>query len=105
MIGRAAQGNPWIFKQIQHRLATGEDCGPPDTAEIGRVLLGHISGLHDFYGAQQGVRVARKHIGWYLSNLPQGEAMRRQLVRVEDPDRQLRLLQRFFEDPDLAIAA
>jgi len=91
MIGRAAQGRPWIFREAQHFIDTGEFLPPPAPDDIQRWMLGHLQALHDFYGSVQGVRVARKHIGWYLQGLPGGEAWRRQLMGVEQADRQLSL--------------
>ncbi|MDN3523731.1 tRNA dihydrouridine synthase DusB [Halomonas sabkhae] len=67
MIGRGAQGNPWIFREIDHYLRHGQRMAPPDDAERIQVLGGHVSALHDFYGEYMGVRIARKHIGWYLA--------------------------------------
>lgn len=67
MIGRAAQGNPWVFREINHYLATGELLAPPTAFEIRSVLLGHLQALYDFYGEFMGVRIARKHLGWYFN--------------------------------------
>ena len=83
MIGRAAQGRPWLFRSIAHYLATGENCGEPDVAEMQRVLLEHLEGLYDLYGEEQGARVARKHIGWTVRALPGGEAFRSEVLRIE----------------------
>ena len=66
MIGRAAQGNPWLFKQIAHFLNTGQTLSKPSSTEKARVLMGHLEKLYQFYGDTTGVRVARKHIGWYF---------------------------------------
>ena len=76
MIGRAAQGRPWIFRQISHYLATGELLAAPRPREIGEVLVEHLDGLYDLYGDEQGTRVARKHIGWTVRELPGGESLR-----------------------------
>ena len=70
MIGRAALGNPWIFREIVHFLATGRTLPPPDVAEVRRVLLAHLDALYAFYGERRGVSIARKHIGWYTKGLP-----------------------------------
>ena len=70
LIGRAAQGRPWIFREIDHYLATGELLAPPDLAEVERILLEHLRALHAFYGDVMGVRIARKHVSWYLATLP-----------------------------------
>jgi tRNA-dihydrouridine synthase B len=96
MIGRAAQGRPWIFREISYYLATGRKLAPPLVAEIREVLLEHIEGLHQFYGPEQGLRVARKHIGWYLRDLPGGEDMRRHLNRIETAPEQLAAVAAYF---------
>ncbi len=67
MIGRGAQGKPWIFKQIQHYLETGENLAPPPLSELYKLLHEHVANVQDFYGDIAGVRIARKHVGWYLS--------------------------------------
>ncbi len=89
MIGRAAQGRPWIFREIQHYLDTGERLPSPSIEEIQTLMLGHLRELHAFYGEQPGLRIARKHIGWYLKNLPGSEPWRQALVRVESASEQL----------------
>ena len=76
MVGRAAQGRPWLFREIIHYLATGERLAPPRAREIGSVLVEHLDGLYDLYGDEQGTRVARKHIGWTVRELPGGEGLR-----------------------------
>jgi tRNA-dihydrouridine synthase B len=76
MIGRAAQGRPWLFREISHYLATGERLAPPAPTEMGAVLIEHLEGLDNLYGAEHGARVARKHIGWAVRELPGGEALR-----------------------------
>jgi len=76
MIGRAAQGRPWLFREITHYLATGEMLPAPRPREIGAVLVEHLDGLYDLYGDEQGTRVARKHIGWTVRELPGGEGLR-----------------------------
>ncbi len=96
MIGRAAQGRPWIFREIEHFLATGATLAPPRVAEISAVLAEHLQGLHAFYGAEHGVRVARKHIGWYVSDLPGGEAFRQEMNRIEDAGAQLAAVGAYF---------
>jgi tRNA-dihydrouridine synthase B len=68
LIGRAAQGRPWIFRQIAHYLTTGELLAPPSPEEVGAILLGHLHDLYAFYGEVQGARVARKHIAWYCAD-------------------------------------
>ncbi len=97
MFGRSAQGNPWIFRETAHFLATGKRLAPPTPEEVHRVMVHHISGLHAFYGEAQGLRVARKHFGWYLQGRPGGQALRDRLVRVDNAARQLDLLDEFFQ--------
>jgi tRNA-dihydrouridine synthase B len=83
MIGRAAQGRPWLFREIAHYLETGACAAPPELAEIKRILLEHLEGLYDLYGEEQGARVARKHIGWTVRALPEGESFRASVVRID----------------------
>jgi tRNA-dihydrouridine synthase B len=83
MIGRAAFGRPWIFRQIEHFLATGEELAPPAPDEIEAVVCEHLEGLYALYGAEQGLRVARKHLGWYARGLPGGEGFRQAVVRID----------------------
>ena len=97
MIGRAAQGRPWIFREIEHFLATGELLPEPDVAAIRDIMLGHLHNLYDFYGERTGVRVARKHISWYSKGQPGGAAFRDQVNRVETVAEQLAMTERFFE--------
>ncbi|KQP20574.1 tRNA dihydrouridine synthase DusB [Pseudorhodoferax sp. Leaf267] len=89
MIGRAAQGRPWIFREIVHFLATGEHLAPPLVAEVRRLLLAHLEEHYGLYGPYTGVRSARKHIGWYLRALPGGEAFRQRMNLLEEPAAQL----------------
>ena len=84
MIGRAAQGRPWIFREVGHFLATGEHLAPPLVAEVRRLLLDHLHDHYSLYGELTGVRSARKHIAWYLRALPGGEALRAHINMVED---------------------
>jgi tRNA-dihydrouridine synthase B len=83
MIGRAAFGRPWIFREIEHFLATGTELAPPGPAEIEAVVREHLEGLYALYGEEQGLRVARKHLGWYARGLPGGEGFRQGVVRIE----------------------
>jgi tRNA-dihydrouridine synthase B len=83
MIGRAAFGRPWIFREIEHFLATGTEFAPPGPAEIEAVVREHLEGLYALYGEEQGLRVARKHLGWYARRLPGGESFRQCVVRSE----------------------
>lgn len=96
MIGRAAQGRPWIFREIVHFLATGTQLAPPLVAEVQRALLAHLQDHYALYGEFTGVRSARKHIGWYVRSLPGGEAFRAEMNAVEDSATQLAAVERFF---------
>jgi tRNA-dihydrouridine synthase B len=84
MIGRAAQGRPWIFREIAHFMATGALLAPPLVAEVRRLLLDHLHEHYALYGEFTGVRTARKHIGWYVSGLPGGEEFRRRMNAIND---------------------
>ena len=97
MIGRAAQGRPWIFREVAHYLATGERMPAPDLAEMYAVLRAHLLDHYAFYGAQVGVRTARKHVGWYAEGWPGGAALRDAINHADDPDRQLALLDAWFD--------
>ena len=94
MIGRAAQGRPWLFREVAHFLATGTCMAPPLVAEVARLLLDHYS----LYGEFTGVRTARKHIGWYARGLPGGEAFRSQMNTLDSGEAQLAAVCRFFSD-------
>ena len=84
MIGRAAQGRPWIFREITHFLETGEHLAQPLVMEVRRLLLDHLQDHYALYGEDSGVRSARKHIGWYVHQLPQGDAFRRHMNTLEN---------------------
>ena len=101
MIGRGAQGNPWIFNQINHFLEHGEASAKPSTEEIGLVVCRHLLALHEFYGAYAGVKIARKHIGWYFSVLPGGKEFAHHFNKIEDHLEQQHLLQQFFQKPHI----
>ena len=97
MIGRAAQGRPWIFREIAHFLATGEQLAPPLVAEVSRLLIEHLHDHYSLYGAHIGVRSARKHIGWYVRSLPGGAAFRAHMNTLEDCSAQLAAVQDYFD--------
>ncbi|MEN8216743.1 MAG: tRNA dihydrouridine synthase DusB [Pseudomonadota bacterium] len=96
MIGRAALGYPWIFREIDHYLKTGKKLPPPSLTEIRDTLLAHLDNLYQFYGEYTGVRVARKHLSWYSKGQPHGAAFRNTVNRVETRLEQLKLTQAFF---------
>jgi tRNA-dihydrouridine synthase B len=98
MVGRAAQGNPWIFREIAHYLATGSELPRPDDAEVCRVLLQHLDNLYNFYGEYQGVRIARKHVAWYCRDRPRSDALRSHVNRAETAVKQRRLVEDYFND-------
>jgi tRNA-dihydrouridine synthase B len=97
MVGRAAQGRPWIFREITHYLATGESLAPPLVAELRRLLLAHLEEHYSLYGEAMGVRTARKHIGWYVRGLPGGEAFRQHMNLIVDTAQQLRAVAHYLD--------
>lgn len=97
MVGRAAQGRPWIFREIAHFLATGTHLAPPTLTEVRDILLGHLEALHAFYGEPSGVRIARKHLGWYAKDRPENAAFRSVVNRAETADAQLALTRDYFD--------
>ena len=97
MIGRAAQGNPWIFREIDHFLRTGKALDPPSASEVGSILHQHLRALHAFYGPYLGVRVARKHLSWYCKGRPGAAAFWQRINRVECATTQLRLVEDYFD--------
>lgn len=97
MVGRAAQGRPWIFREIAHFLATGEHLAPPLVAEVRRLLLEHLQDHYALYGEFTGVRSARKHIGWYVRGLPGGEDFRSRMNLIGDSAAQWDAVAAFFD--------
>ncbi len=97
LIGRAAQGRPWIFREIHHYLATGQHLPEPSLEEIRTILLGHIQSLHAFYGEEAGVRIARKHLGWYAKDRPENAAFRTIVNRATCAAEQIDLTSTYFE--------
>ena len=103
MVGRGAQGNPWIFREFSHYLRTGKILAPPQAEEVHTVMCDHLRRLHGFYGEIHGVLVARKHIGWYLKGRPDSKHVLYDLMRVPTAKEQLQLLERhFLNSPQLA---
>jgi tRNA-dihydrouridine synthase B len=96
MIGRAAQGRPWIFREITHFMATGEHLPEPTPAEICNILTGHLHNLYAFYGEYTGVRMARKHIAWYSKGQRAGNDFRQHINQLESAEAQLQYVQTFF---------
>ncbi len=97
MIGRAAQGRPWIFREIEHYLATGQRMPAPLVEEIRAVLIAHLHDLYGFYGTERGVKVARKHISWYTKGLANSAEFRHRMNRLETCEEQLAAVGAFFE--------
>jgi tRNA-dihydrouridine synthase B len=97
MIGRAAQGRPWIFREIGHFLATGEHLAPPLVSEVKRLLVEHLHDHYSLYDEFIGVRSARKHIGWYVRDLPGGEAFRATMNTLDDSHAQVQAVADFFD--------
>ncbi|WP_336936575.1 tRNA dihydrouridine synthase DusB [Acinetobacter beijerinckii] len=97
MIGRAAQGRPWIFREIAHYLKTGEHLPAPDIQEVKDVLLGHLAELYQFYGEYSGCRIARKHIAWYTKGLRSSNEFRQNMYKVESTVDQARVVEAYFE--------
>ncbi len=97
MIGRSAQGRPWIFREIDHFLKTGEKLPELSVAEVRDILIPHLSNLYEFYGEYTGVRMARKHISWYSKGQRDGAAFRHAVNRVETIEEQLAMTEEFFE--------
>jgi tRNA-dihydrouridine synthase B len=96
MIGRAAQGNPWIFREIRHYLESGERLAPPPPMEVLKVMERHLRQLHRSYGEHTGVRVARRHIGWYLSGRDNSDGPRKLLMRAQSAAEQFDILNSYF---------
>ncbi|HSH26988.1 MAG TPA: tRNA dihydrouridine synthase DusB [Wenzhouxiangella sp.] len=111
LIGRAAQGRPWIFGEIAHFLATGKRLPGRPVEEVRDILLGHLEALYAFYGERRGVRIARKHLGWYAKDRPENAGFRRIVNRAECARDQLALTRDYFDalsagiDPGLSTAA
>jgi tRNA-dihydrouridine synthase B len=102
MIGRAAQGNPWIFREVSHYLLHGEELAPPGPAEVLDVMERHLAALRQAYGPDLGVRVARKHISWYLDGRTDARETRNRLMRVEQAEEQVGLLRAYFRQQESA---
>ena len=103
MIGRGAQGRPWIFRELLNCQNNERQNTPLDKSELRDIMLAHLNELHRFYGERTGVRVARKHLTWYCDNLASADEFRYQAVRVDSASEQLRLTQEYFDRPDGGI--
>lgn len=98
MIGRAAQGRPWIFREISHYLATGELLAAPNILEVKTVLLSHLQELYEFYGEYSGCRIARKHIAWYTRGLHASNEFRQRMYQVESTAQQAQVVTDYFDN-------
>lgn len=98
MIGRGAQGNPWIFREVSHYLNTGERLAPPSLMEQHSVLKEHVTAVHAFYGAENGVRIARKHVGWYLMEHDKDRQFRKVFNALESAEEQLQAIDHYFNN-------
>ena len=107
MIGRGAQGRPWIFRQLRHYFDGDTFSAPVEKNELRDIMLAHLRELHQFYGDSTGVRVARKHLTWYCKSLANADDFRHRVVRVDSASEQLRLMQEYFdrEDGGISLAA
>jgi len=97
MIGRAAQGRPWIFKEILHYLETGEKLPEPTPKEVGSILIAHLEQLYEHYGERDGVRIARKHLGWYAKDREEHVRFRAVVNRAETALEQMSYARQYFE--------
>ncbi len=98
MIGRAAQGRPWIFREIQFYLKTGTHLAPPTVAEVREITAGHLQNLYAFYGEEKGYRIARKHIAWYIEGAPGANVFRAEMNSIENTQPQFAATMRFFDE-------
>lgn len=98
LIGRAAQGKPWIFREVAHYLATGELLAAPQIDEVEHILLSHLQALHEFYGDVMGVRIARKHVGWYLEKQQDDSGFKRLFNQLTDTQAQHNTIQQWFKE-------
>lgn len=103
MIGRGAQGRPWIFQELTHFVHGDSASMPLAKNELRDIMLGHLREMHQFYGEQTGVRVARKHLAWYCKNLLNADEFRYQVVRIESAEQQIDLTREYFDRYDGGI--
>ncbi len=96
MLGRASWGQPWIFEQLSHYLKTGEQLNSPSLEERLGIVLKHVKDIHQFYGNKMGVRIARKHIGWYLDRITSETRFKKRIFAITNPDKQLYEIEKVF---------
>ncbi len=98
MIGRAAQGRPWIFREIEYFLDTGKHMPPPTISEIEKTTIKHVKDLYDFYGVERGHRIARKHISWYTKGLKNSAQFRFNMNQIENDTHQIEFIKKYFNE-------
>lgn len=101
MIGRAAQGRPWLFREIDHYLKSNKNLDKPPIAEVIAIMLAHLEELYSLYGKQNGVRIARKHIGWYLQNISHTVQFKQKVFAVSDADIQFNMIKNFLHNAEM----
>jgi len=101
MIGRAALGQPWIFREVAHYIETGERLAPPKPDQVSKLLCEHLQNIYSFYGEHQGVRIARKHIAWYSKRHPGSVSFRNRINTTDSADEQILLVRQFFVQPGI----
>ena len=104
MIGRAAQGRPWIFRE-SWRMIAGHAQRLPEPGEVRDILLGHVRELYEFYGSEPGVRIARKHLGWYCTGRPHAQAFRGSVMQATAAEQQFELVRNYFDALEASAAA
>ena len=97
MIGRAAQGRPWLFREIDHYLKFNKNLNDPPRAEVCTIMLTHLEELYSLYGKQHGVRIARKHIGWYLDNILDTQSFKKKVFAISDADTQFNMVRNYLQ--------
>ena len=104
MIGRGAQGRPWIFQELMHDMQNTQKRVPLEKNELRDIMLGHLRDMHRFYGELTGVRVARKHLTWYCRHLVNAEEFRYRVVRVGNASEQVDLTREYFDQNEGGIS-
>jgi len=97
MVGRAAQGNPWLLKEIGHYLLTGKSLGKPSITEVYNTVAEQLTDIYGLYGEYMGVRIARKHLGWYVNGMREGKTFRKRFNQLTEASQQLASVREFFE--------
>jgi len=103
MIGRAAQGRPWLFREINYYIKNNKRIADPFSTEMQTIILIHLNELYSLYGKANGVRIARKHIGWYLSNYPGSQQFKKEVYKVDDARRQFNMVRNYLQNAELIM--